>query len=139
MIPGLGRSPGGGHGNSLQYSCLENPHGQRTLVDYSPWRCSESDMTERQSTAQAYFPIRPISLNLCLFPSKATELILKFLPWNSESSFAWSCLAPVALFHTVCLQESVAFISPVHPLHHPVCLSAAALTFSSLLRLPPLS
>ena len=27
-IPGLGRSPGGGHGNSLQYSCLENPCGQ---------------------------------------------------------------------------------------------------------------
>ena len=24
-IPGLGKSPGGGHGNSLQYSCLENP------------------------------------------------------------------------------------------------------------------
>ena len=28
-IPGLGRSPGGGHGNLLQYSCLENPHGHR--------------------------------------------------------------------------------------------------------------
>ena len=28
-IPGLGRSPGGGHGNPLQYSCMENPHGQR--------------------------------------------------------------------------------------------------------------
>ena len=27
LIPGLGRSPGGGHSNSLQYSCLENPHG----------------------------------------------------------------------------------------------------------------
>ena len=27
-IPRLGRSPGGGHGNPLQYSCLENPHGQ---------------------------------------------------------------------------------------------------------------
>ena len=26
-IPGLGRSPGGGHGNPLQYSCLENPKG----------------------------------------------------------------------------------------------------------------
>ena len=25
LIPGLGRSPGGGHGNPLQYSCLENP------------------------------------------------------------------------------------------------------------------
>ena len=36
MIPGLGRSPGGGHGNPLQYSCLENPYGQRSLVAYSP-------------------------------------------------------------------------------------------------------
>ena len=31
-IPGLGRSPGGGNGNSLQYSCLENSHEQRSLV-----------------------------------------------------------------------------------------------------------
>ena len=29
-VPGLGRSPGGGHGSPLQYSCLENPCGQRT-------------------------------------------------------------------------------------------------------------
>ena len=35
-ILGLGRSPGGGNGNSLQYSCLENPHGQRGLAGYSP-------------------------------------------------------------------------------------------------------
>ena len=35
LIPGLGRSPGG-HGNPLQYSCLENSHGQRSLVVYSP-------------------------------------------------------------------------------------------------------
>ena len=31
-IPGSGRSPGGRHGNPLQYSCLENLHGQRNLV-----------------------------------------------------------------------------------------------------------
>ena len=36
LIPGLGRSPGGGHGNPLKYSCLENPHEQRSLVGYSP-------------------------------------------------------------------------------------------------------
>ena len=40
-IPGLGRSPGGGPGggpgNPFQYACLENPHGQRSLVGYSPW------------------------------------------------------------------------------------------------------
>ena len=34
-IPGLGRSPGGGHGNPFQYSCLQNPHGQQSLVGYS--------------------------------------------------------------------------------------------------------
>ena len=51
-IPGLGRSPGGGHGNPLQYSCLENPHGQRSLVGYSPWSCKELDTTEGLSTAQ---------------------------------------------------------------------------------------
>ena len=46
LIPGLGRSPGEGHGNPLQYSCLENPHGQRSLVGCSPWGCKESDTTE---------------------------------------------------------------------------------------------
>ena len=51
-ILGLGRSPGGGHGNPLQYSCLENPHGQRSLVGCSPWGHKESDKTERWSTAQ---------------------------------------------------------------------------------------
>ena len=49
-IPGLGRFPGGGHGNPVQCSCLENPHGQRSLVGYSPWDCKESDTTEWLST-----------------------------------------------------------------------------------------
>ena len=35
LIPGLGRFPGGGNGNPLQYSCLES-HGQRSLVSYNP-------------------------------------------------------------------------------------------------------
>ena len=42
----IGRSPGGGHGNSFQCSCLENLHGQRSLVGYSPWGHKESDTTE---------------------------------------------------------------------------------------------
>ena len=45
-ISGLGRSPGQGHDNPLQYSCLENPHGQRSLVGYSPWGHKESDTTK---------------------------------------------------------------------------------------------
>ena len=51
-IPGLGRSSGGRHGNLLQYSCLENPHGQRSLAGYNPWGRKESDMTEQLSTTQ---------------------------------------------------------------------------------------
>jgi len=46
LTPGLGRSPRGGHGNPLQYSCLENSHGQRSLEGYSPWGHKELDATE---------------------------------------------------------------------------------------------
>ena len=46
LTPGLGRSPGGGHGNPLQSSCLENPHGQRNLAGYSPWGHKASDTTK---------------------------------------------------------------------------------------------
>ena len=51
-ISELGMSAGGGLGNPLQYFCLENPYGQRSLVGYSPWGHKELDMTERLSTAQ---------------------------------------------------------------------------------------
>ena len=49
-IPGLGRSTGGGHGNPFQCSCLENPHGQKSLAGYSPWGLKELDTTEQLSS-----------------------------------------------------------------------------------------
>ena len=52
LIPGLGRPCGEGHGNPLQYSCLENPHGQRSLAGYSPRGHKDLDTTEWLSTAQ---------------------------------------------------------------------------------------
>jgi len=45
LIHGLGQSPGEGHGNPHQYSCLENPHGQRSL-GATVHGIAESDMTE---------------------------------------------------------------------------------------------
>ena len=49
-VPGLGRFPGGGNGNPLQYSCLESPQGQRSLTRYSSWGHKELDTTEQLST-----------------------------------------------------------------------------------------
>ena len=46
MIPGSGRFPGGRNGNPLQYPCLENPYGQRSLMGDSPWGCKELNPTE---------------------------------------------------------------------------------------------
>ena len=65
-IPGLGRCPGGGHGNPVQYSCLENPHGQRSLVGYSPWGRKKSDTTEQLSTASEGVSLS-LSSPVCLF------------------------------------------------------------------------
>ena len=45
-IPGSGRSPRGGHGNPLQYSCLENPTDRGAWEDYSPQGLEEPDTTE---------------------------------------------------------------------------------------------
>ena len=44
-IPGSGRSPGGGNGNPLQYSCLGYPRDRGVWQAKSPWGCKESDAT----------------------------------------------------------------------------------------------
>ena len=43
LIPGSGRSPGGGHGNPLQYSCLENP------MDRGAWRATVHRVTKSRT------------------------------------------------------------------------------------------
>ena len=52
-IPGLGRSPGEGNGNPLQYSCLENPmDGGAMDRCYSPWGRKESDTTRASQLSE---------------------------------------------------------------------------------------
>ena len=62
-IPRLGRSPGRAQGNPLQYSCLDNPHGQKSLVGYSPRVRKESEMTEQLSTAHFWHRLSNNQIN----------------------------------------------------------------------------
>ena len=85
-IPGLGRSPGGGNGNPLQYSCLENPHEQRNLVGYSG--VAKSQMrSKRQSTAQHNMLKNNLKWSVTLFytyicPSIFNRMLYWFHIWQ---------------------------------------------------------
>ena len=88
LIPGSGRSPGIGNGNSLQYSCLENP------MDRGVWWATvhgvarESDMTQQLNNDNKYNLHKQklvLILNL-FFPSKRESSVFKTLgfPWQSN-------------------------------------------------------
>ena len=73
-IPGSGRSPGGGSGSPLQYSCLENPRGQRSLAGDSPRGCKELDTTDTQASPKsAHAPPAPREPPLRHPPSPLTS------------------------------------------------------------------
>ena len=60
-IPGLGRSIGEGNDNSLKYSCLENPHGQRSLAGYSPRVPKSQAQLSKHSTAYTFMYVCVLS------------------------------------------------------------------------------
>ena len=72
LIPGSGRSFGGGHGNPLQYSCMENTCGQRGLVAYCPW-----DLPGENTEVGCHFLLQVI------FPSQGSNPHL--LHWQTDS------------------------------------------------------
>ena len=64
-IPWLGRTPGEGNGNPLQYSCLEKSHGQRSLLGCSSCGCKVLDTTEKfhfSSKTTGHIPPKPHNL-----------------------------------------------------------------------------
>ena len=84
LIAGLGRSSGGGHGNPFQYSCLENPHGQKSLAGNSPWvqqRVGHDWVTKHwifigRTDAEAEAPI--------FWPPEAKSYLIGKDPWFWE-------------------------------------------------------
>ena len=67
-IPGLGRSPGEGNGYSHEYSCLENPCGQRSLAGSCPWDHKELDTTEQLTQQYTTNFWRPLFLLYIIAP-----------------------------------------------------------------------
>ena len=59
-IPGLGRSPGGGHGDTLQYSCLENP------MDKGAWQATVLRVTHIQTQLKR-LSVHTYSVHICLY------------------------------------------------------------------------
>ena len=82
LIPGVGRPPGGGHGYPLQYSGLENSHGQRNLVGHG---VAELDTTEQQSTAHSTTKSAILSLGKGIRSSNSISIT--FFCSNSDISF----------------------------------------------------
>ena len=81
-------SPGEGNGHPLQYSCLENPHGQRSLAGYSPWGQKGSDTTERLST-HTQFPY----LLKWILSQKTGSISSPWLFWH-QGPVSWKTIFP---------------------------------------------
>ena len=83
LILGLTKSPGGGHDNPLQYSCLENPHGQRSLVGYSLSGCKESDIPEGLTIQYVYVYTHILSfMRYLLIMIRNSKSVIGY--WNSN-------------------------------------------------------
>ena len=87
--PVLGRSPGRGHDDWLQYSCLENPHGQRSLAGYNPWghRVGQ-DWATKHSIAQWHLSFLKRDL---AFP-KPSLLCQEYLTVHKHTFLWFECL-----------------------------------------------
>ena len=117
LIPGLGRSSGGVHANPLQYSCLENPHRQRSLVGYSPWSCKESDMTEWLSTVSTD-QFSKLLIEETIF---SPLCILVSIPWTFKNKLEiWvpAIEIPTCLIWNVLAHLHPTLCDPMDPVDH---------------------
>ena len=104
----------GGHGNSLQYSCLENPHGQRSWVGYSPWGHKESDMTEWLSArVRAYthtHTLFPVVMYRC-----ESSTIKKAESWRIDSFKLWCWRRLLRISWTARMKSNQSILKEINP------------------------
>ena len=83
FIPGSGRSPAGGHGNSLQYSCLENP------MDRGAWRAIVHRVTKSQTRLKDLAHTHVLHITTMTIITAVTIIILV----ESLAPFSVGCMA----------------------------------------------
>ena len=86
-VPGLGRSPGGGHGNSLQYFCLQNP------IDRRAWKATVHRVTKSWTRLK----------RLSTYAYTTCSCAQLFLCFNSSNIYLFIGYAVSQLWHEGCL------------------------------------
>ena len=132
---GQEKYPGERNGNPLPYSCLENPHGQRSLVGYSPCGHKKLDMTERLTLC--------ITGSLCCIPEINKTLLINY---HFSSVQSLSCVQLFGTPWTAALQASLSITNswscsnscPSSWWCHPT-ISSYVVPFSSCLQSFPAS
>jgi len=95
-IPGLGRSPGGGHGNPLLYSCLEIPRGWRKLVGCKSY-CTVQEVTELDTTEQLSTHIPFLMGCYKWYCDFNLKFLFSWLIYRKAVKFCVLILSPMAL------------------------------------------
>ena len=98
LIPGLGRSPAGGNGNPLQYSCLENP------MDRGAWRASVHGVAKSQTWLSYWahtrydfgLAVRSVASFTTIEDTYLKRFLLQSVPWKKENHTDISELSCVA-------------------------------------------
>ena len=104
MIPGSGRSPGGGNGNPLQYSCLEN------FIDRGAWRATVHRVAKNQTrwSTHEHIDLKQKQQPRVSYPAKVTKsrtagpCTRGLLSLEVCTASCWPCLFP----HSPCLPDS---------------------------------
>ena len=97
-IPGLGRSPGGGHGNPPQYSCLENP------MDRGAWRATV------HRVAKSWTWLKRLSMHTRISCLGEENVLISSL-WHGQRKFLhlWTNGAPCEVSELCCTPQGTLF------------------------------